>query len=69
VSDLEGSLAEYTAAINKLLARRGIVCYRDPKGRRAFGVLKRTAYDDQAMGTLIEVEFEIVETNYTEGVA
>lgn len=69
VDDDEGSILDYQSAINDLLARRSIVCFRDPKGRRIFGVIKKTGHEDTSMGTVLDVEFELTETNYTESQA
>jgi hypothetical protein len=68
VNTYYATIQQISKASNDLLARRAIVCFRDPKGRKVFGVLSKIEEQDEAMGTLRAITYELTETNYTEAV-
>lgn len=68
VNTYYATIQQMSNASDTLLARRGIVCFRDPKGRKIFGVLAKVSEQDEAMGTLRAITYELTETNYTEAV-
>ncbi|GAB6171988.1 hypothetical protein JCM15765_14660 [Paradesulfitobacterium aromaticivorans] len=54
------------AALESLVYRKSTVCYRDGRGRKTFGIVKKLPIDDQTFGYTTSVE--IFETDYKEEV-
>lgn len=54
------------AALRVLVERRAVLCYRDSKGRKVYGVLTRSVHTDTAYGVETSASFAAVD--YTEAV-
>jgi hypothetical protein len=67
IDDTTGSAMDHVAALKNLLALRRIVCYRDPLGRRLFGLLSLVSEDDMR-GKIYNARLRFLETAYIENI-
>lgn len=67
VADSTAQASSYVAALRAMYSQRLIVCLRDERDRRIFGVITAFAETDQRLQTY-QVDLEITECSFTEGV-
>lgn len=52
--------------LKKLIKSKKTLCYRDPRGRRVFGIIQTLPFHDRFFG--YDIALEIVQTDYKEGI-